>query len=492
MKREVSLLIIDLDNTLYDWVDMWYHSFSAMINKLSKESGLSKEILESEFKSIFQKYGTSEYSFALQELPSVIKRHPGENIQVIYKDVIHAYNKARKRHLRLYPTVRKTLRKIKSNGCLIIGYTESMAFYATSRIKKLRLDGILDYIYVQEEHDIPTGVSLAKIRYYSPGYYRLNDTVIKYTPKNEKKPNSKILLNIIKEVNIPIEKVIYTGDNLMKDITMAQEAGVIDVYAKYGTAHDRKEYELLRKVTHWTSDDVEKEKKLHERDVLPTYILTRNFKEILKYFEFSVFIPSRIVDSNLKWEDVKVCVEVWKKIIDVQQHFNEIELNIRNLAVTILVAVFGATGIVLKDGYKFDFFGYATSVSIWILVAGVVGLLALYFMDRFWYHQFLYGAVEQAIYLEKRLKNILPEIALSSAIKRTSPFKVKFLKIRSTTKITLLYGLFLILLFTTGWIISTKHITALECENKQKTQETLEKGQKTVALPSTSSSQKSR
>ena len=31
----------------------------------------------------------------------------------------------------------------------------------------------------------------------------------------------------------------------------------------------------------------------------------------------------------------ELIVEIWKKVIDVQQHFNDIELRIRNMAITL-------------------------------------------------------------------------------------------------------------------------------------------------------------
>lgn len=36
-------------------------------------------------------------------------------------------------------------------------------------------------------------------------------------------------------------------------------------------------------------------------------------------------------------------IEAWKKTIDVQQHFNTIEMQIRNIAVTVLTATIGAS-----------------------------------------------------------------------------------------------------------------------------------------------------
>ena len=58
-KQKVTVLITDLDDTLYDWVEMWYQSFSAMLNKLVELSGVPREKLIAEIKQIHQRHKTA-------------------------------------------------------------------------------------------------------------------------------------------------------------------------------------------------------------------------------------------------------------------------------------------------------------------------------------------------------------------------------------------------------------------------------------------------
>ncbi len=69
MKKKISLLVTDFDNTLYDWVGMWYRSFEAMISEIENISGISREVLEPEIQKVYQKYGTTEYAFLIEEIP---------------------------------------------------------------------------------------------------------------------------------------------------------------------------------------------------------------------------------------------------------------------------------------------------------------------------------------------------------------------------------------------------------------------------------------
>ncbi|OAT16737.1 phosphoglycolate phosphatase [Buttiauxella noackiae ATCC 51607] len=279
-----SVLITDLDNTLFDWFTVWYESFNAMLNETSEISGVPVEKLKAEIRKIHQKHGTAEYAFVLEEIPSLISKYGNrDTINSALDEAIHAYRSARKKHLTLYPTVMDTLTTLKEKGVLIIGYTESKEFYSNYRISKLGLDGIIDILFSPEDHEVPHGVITQQ-------KYDLKITKNEHTPKGEIKPNPRILKDIIQSVNTLPENCVYIGDSEMKDIAMAQEAGVDDVFARYGTTHfiDNLEgYNLLRDVTHWTNDDVEREKKIKDenKNTHANYTVDK-FSEILDIFSF--------------------------------------------------------------------------------------------------------------------------------------------------------------------------------------------------------------
>jgi phosphoglycolate phosphatase-like HAD superfamily hydrolase len=289
LKPKKSLLVTDLDNTLFDWFEIWYRPFKAMLDELAIESGIAAEALEADFKKVHQKYGTSEYAFAIEELQSLQIKHPGEDLAKKYQGAIDKYREIRRQVLTLYPTVRESLEEIRDRGTLIVAYTESLEFYTRYRLRKLGLDSLLDYLYSPEDNELPDGLSAEQIRAYSPEHYKLAHTLQRHTRRGELKPNPKILGEIISEVGGSNEAAIYVGDSLMKDVVMAQTAGVTDVYAKYGEAQKRPEYELLRRVTHWKPSAVQTEKVLTEGEVKPSFVLLKTFSEILTYFEFGGF-----------------------------------------------------------------------------------------------------------------------------------------------------------------------------------------------------------
>ena len=285
--KNVKVLITDLDDTIWDWLVMWYNSFNPYSNRIQNECRINKDNLISDFKQLHQKYHTSEVSYAYKELKSLTP----ESYNIIERDseekigIIHEYYRNKKNNLKLYNDVLETLKIIKSKGTRIIGFTESNIFYTKWRIKTLNLDGIFDIIYSPEDHELPQTVD----RVYEPSHWDLTQTQISKLPAKFKKPNPEILLKILKDNSATNKDAIYMGDKLDRDIYMANQINLTSVHAIYGNAIDNEAYNLLRAVTHWQNEEVQREIAIKEEvknaTVKPDYTI-KNFKEILNLFNF--------------------------------------------------------------------------------------------------------------------------------------------------------------------------------------------------------------
>ena len=284
MDRGKRLLITDLDNTLWDWFHAWYESFSALLNKLVELSGVPRSQLEEEIRAIHQAHGTSEYSNLVNEIPSLARLAAPEEAAQVYADAIEALRVARRASTKLYADVFDTLYDLKDAGVRLVAYTESAAYWTEWRIKRTGLDGILDVLYTSPDHGRPDGATLEDIRTRPSHYYGLKKTDHRKLERGILKPNADVLRRILAEEHLRADQAVYVGDSLMKDVAMAQEAGVLDVHAKYGVAHERAEYELLRRVTHWTDADVEREKHI-KRDVTASFTLEASFGEVRQFFD---------------------------------------------------------------------------------------------------------------------------------------------------------------------------------------------------------------
>ncbi|MFJ1583525.1 HAD family hydrolase [Streptomyces sp. NPDC088197] len=286
MKPSISLLVTDLDNTLWDWFGAWHASFSAMLTRLSELSEVPEEVLVDEIREVHQRRGTTEYSLLLNELPSLLNKKTRTPPLEYYDDAIHIQNRQRILHTSLYPGVMGTLHGLKEKGVRIVAYTESVAYWSEWRIKATGLDGVIEVLYSAPDHDFPTGVSTETLRTKPASDYGLNKTTHNHVPAGIIKPNTQVLSSILASYASDPHKSLYVGDSLMKDVSMAQKIGVHDAYASYGTSIDKIGYDLLRRVSHWSNADIERERRLtNGLSVIPSHTLDQ-FSDIMNIFEF--------------------------------------------------------------------------------------------------------------------------------------------------------------------------------------------------------------
>lgn len=92
-----------------------------------------------------------------------------------------------------------------------------------------------------------------------------------------------VLRDILRRLGRDPSECVYIGDNLMKDVAMAQDAKILAVHATYGGVQHKVEYDLLRKVSHWTEADVQREKANSGRTVIPAHAISR-FTDIGAFF----------------------------------------------------------------------------------------------------------------------------------------------------------------------------------------------------------------
>ena len=284
-KQAKSVLITDLDNTLFDWFDIWCATFKPLLEKTSEVSGIDRKILIDEIRPIHQKHGTAEYAFVLEEIPSLLKKYGNrERILSEFSEAIHAARSNRIKHLKLYKGVYDTLAELRSKRVRVIAYTESKEWYTKFRLKRLGLDFFIEKVYSPGDHvKLPIDDSKRTDIVFDNIEFRK-------TPKDELKPNPKLLLDIIKDAGVDKDECVYIGDSEIKDIDMAHEAGVSSVFAKYGTSHFEErpdDYNLLRAVTHWTDEVVQREKDLKESALNhKADFEIDNFSELLNLFDF--------------------------------------------------------------------------------------------------------------------------------------------------------------------------------------------------------------
>lgn len=280
-RPEIRLLVTDLDNTLYDWVTYFAKSFYAMVPIAARILDVDEQRLLDEFKAVHQFYHNSEHPFALLETDSAKRRfgHLSRREQQIQLDeAFHAFNHARKENLELYPGVVEALEVVRNAGVPIVAHTEATVPNALFRLTRLNIIGHFSAVYASA----PTGPE-----HPDPDFVPRYETQVRYLPRDRLKPDPRVLETICGEFQVSPRHLLYVGDSLPRDIGMAKSVGASAALAEYGGKFEPIYWQKLVRITHWTSDDVdraERAKKLFAH--VKADVDLQRFDEILKHFTF--------------------------------------------------------------------------------------------------------------------------------------------------------------------------------------------------------------
>jgi FMN phosphatase YigB (HAD superfamily) len=281
----IRLLVLDLDNTLYDWVGFFVPSFYRMVEVASELLNVEREQLLSDLQVVHQKYRNSEQPFALLETNSVAIAYPNKTraeLAATLDTAFHAFNKTRKELLKLFPGVKETLEKIKLTGCPIVAHTEAVVSNSLFRLDALSLRQEISRLYAPDSKGLghPTG---------KEPYTKLaGGDFLRLLPSDHRKPDPTVLRDIMADYGVSAMETLYVGDSITRDITMAKHAGTHAAWAKYGTRYDRNLWDKLVRVTHWTPEDVAREVELRKESesIRPDSELD-DFAALCRFYRFS-------------------------------------------------------------------------------------------------------------------------------------------------------------------------------------------------------------
>lgn len=157
-------------------------------------------------------------------------------------------------------------------------------------------------------------------------------------------------------------------------------------------------------------------------------------------------------DLELREKDLDI--QIWKQIIDVQMHFNEIKSKNQTMFVSILTALLAATGYILmnKDvaNNYFEIGNFKLYIYSLAIFVAIIFSFCFYILDHS-YHILLKGAVDCGKDFEKEHLNEELTSNKIEKISKRSPLSFLFFQFKSQTgagkKHKWFYGL---IIFTLG------------------------------------------
>ena len=280
--RRLSVIIFDLDNTIYDWYAAFLPAFYEMVAVAASAFKCDAEVLLEQLQRVHIRHHDVEHPFSLAETELVqtsMRERGADHTWALLDPAFHAFNKVRKSNLKAFPGALETLHELRARNIRLVAYTDSKYFAAVGRLERLGLADLFDRVYCREK-----GISVRPTSYGAPQPSRVAAKVAEIA-SHESKPNPRVLADIVSAQGVEMKDVASVGDSLAKDVMMAKRAGCFAVWAKYGAHTDRAMYERLIRISHWSSDDIEREKNYaaEARSIEPDLTCEKSLEELLPH-----------------------------------------------------------------------------------------------------------------------------------------------------------------------------------------------------------------
>jgi phosphoglycolate phosphatase len=147
----------------------------------------------------------------------------------------------------------KTIQKLKTNfpNTKLVVLSDAPHRSVLWRLHRLGLANYFDGIYGLEDSKVPIingkiGVTehqlLKHIDMWVYGFIGKHRPL----PNDYRKPNPKGLKSILIDFDLPQEDIVFIGDNVFRDIELANSIGATSIFAQYGTVVDPTCVDILR------------------------------------------------------------------------------------------------------------------------------------------------------------------------------------------------------------------------------------------------------
>jgi len=240
------LIITDIDNTLFNWVDYFAPAFRAMVHVLHDATSVAETQLTQEFRAIFQNYGTLEYSFVLQRLPSLACL-PADDLDALIARVAIAFGRSRNKRMQPYPGVTTTLRWAVSQGIPVVAVSNAPIYFAITKLRRL---GLIQYVHaIAAWEGPPIPVDDARARRYTALPRVRTSLVVIPVPADQRKPSTAMYELVLRQFGRSPSGAWSIGDSFHGDMLPSLALGVNPLWARYGLAFDENNLATVRQLT---------------------------------------------------------------------------------------------------------------------------------------------------------------------------------------------------------------------------------------------------
>jgi phosphoglycolate phosphatase len=249
-----TILIFDVDNTLYNFVDFFGPSFRSMVHALSKKTKLEEGIIIESARKVYQQVGTLEYQFLIQNM-DIFKGREQQDIEALALLAQKVFFRTRRKNLELYDGIEELMRSAKEAGCKCVCLTNAPFYQVQRRISDLKIMDCLDGLVAWEGSNVDRIEPFPERRESARVALKKRLSFFCTLADHERKPSSSAFSRIMSSYG-PSAKYVSLGDTASKDLEPAKKLGMMTILAKYGQRVSQNNLNTLLQVTPWTDGEI--------------------------------------------------------------------------------------------------------------------------------------------------------------------------------------------------------------------------------------------
>lgn len=250
---EITDIIWDGDNTIWDWVTYAVHAYEAMSQTIADETGIPEPEVAAAMKRYYTLVGTMEDERMIQGLVAegFFKRVPDFDQDRLICKAQKTFTDERRKYLHVYKGAHSVIKTVSEHGINNRVLTDAPKRQATARLKHVRLGKkLLKQVNALPSPD-PDNLPEIFRQWEKEGKYNVDFDV---TEIPWEKPYSN-LEEILQMTRDQIQQhVVIIGDNDRKDMELVRRYGCRGIHAVYGETTE----DLLRRLLRFAPEKVTK------------------------------------------------------------------------------------------------------------------------------------------------------------------------------------------------------------------------------------------
>lgn len=251
-KSVCRLLIFDLDNTLYDWVDYFAPAFRAMVHFLAHRLGEDEAQLTTQFSALYEYFGTTEYPFTVQLLPA-LSAMPSDERLMLARHAHTVFSRSRIKRMIPYPCTIHTLRWARNASLNTAILTSAPQHNVMGKLHRLGMLPYIDVVVAWRGYNPEEDEVAKSIRGSSGRHRQYRQELI---PLEREELKSIGMTKLLKRFGVRADETAMVGDSLQSDIRPAVTLGIRAFWARYGLNFDVSNRHTIEAITPGGADAV--------------------------------------------------------------------------------------------------------------------------------------------------------------------------------------------------------------------------------------------